>query len=96
MNAVTGFQTRCCVAVETLLAAHGMSAPFELIHGNQENYLVAKSNAEGHQLEIFIYEDEAGYFKDRKWRPYEAVDFASEGQLTAKLVSDLDQLLGSS
>src|SRR5215208_6257195 len=88
---LTPFQEQCRDALEKFFAERRVVLSLEVVEGEQETYLVARPDP-AKRLEIFLYEDEAGFFLEEMWHPYEAVDFNSPASLLEKLLSDLDRI----
>lgn len=66
---------------------------FELVHGKNEDYWYAKYIVNGSLVEIYVYENEAGYMIDGyKWSPFERPDFESDGALIRAFVSHIVNL----
>lgn len=91
---LTIFQLKCREALEKLLLDKGLSAAFE-VQGVDEKYMLARLANLGDRFEVYIYEDEAGFFSGEEWHPYERVDFDSDADLIGKLMHDIDQYLPS-
>lgn len=74
---------------------HLSDACFEEIRGKKECFLKTKIlNSGGHQLEIFIYADEAGLMIDGKeWLIHEKPDYPSPEQLINSFVKTLNKII---
>ncbi len=55
---------------------------FQEVVGKRETYLKATVKAPQHLLEVYIYEDEAGYLLEGgEWTIFEKPDYSSSGEL---------------
>ncbi|HKI01710.1 MAG TPA: hypothetical protein VKK31_07015 [Thermoanaerobaculia bacterium] len=90
---LTAFQIKCLYVLELLLARRQIAASFEVVHGNRENYVVARLAPTDERLEVFIYEDEAGIFLGKDWHAFESVDFDSGAELIEKLLQGIERYL---
>jgi len=90
---MSSFQKKCLHALESLLAKRQIAALFEVVHGNRENYVVARLAHADERLEIFIYEYEAGISLGKDWHAFESVDFDSDAELIDKLLQNTEQIL---
>jgi tellurite resistance-related uncharacterized protein len=88
---LTPFQKQGRDALERFFAARRVALSLTVVEGEQEAYLVARPE-HAKKLEVFLYEDEAGFFLEQTWHPYESVDFDSSASLLDKLLSDLDRI----
>jgi hypothetical protein len=91
-RALTPFQIEGQKSVEAYLHVRGLAAEFECVDGKGETYLVAKVPGFSRRLEIYLYEDEAGFFVNDRWQPFESVDFDSQAQLLEQLLAGLSKV----
>jgi len=90
--ALTEFQINALQEVENLFKSipnldHN---PFQEVVGKKETYLMSTVKAPQHILEIYIYEDETGYFLDGgEWRIFEKPDYPSSSDLVSAFLADL-------
>ncbi len=88
-DTLTPFQSSCRELVEVLMLDKGKEFGFEYICGEGEGYLRGSFTHKGDNFEVYIYIDEAGYFKGRKWRIFEREDFDSQQELEMKFIGEL-------
>ena len=87
---ITDFQSRCLERLESFLDARGYPADFQLVYGREENYLRAESDSPQGKVTIYLYEDEAGFYWNRRWVMKEWGDFPRDEEgLIEALVADL-------
>ena len=89
MRPETAFQRRCRAELEDLLGRRGLSSRSEWVEGEGESYWRALVGELSARLEVFVYEDEAGYYLGSAWHIHEASDFQSEGELMEAFLADL-------
>ncbi len=65
-------------------------SPFEL-DGTNEHYYRATIRQGSVELEVYVYADSAGYFKNGRWVPFEKYDYATSGELVRALVSSIEK-----
>ena len=89
---LTDFQKNALQEVENLLGSilrleRGI---FQEVVGKRETYLKATVKAPQHVLEIYIYEDEAGYLLEGgEWTIFEKPDYSSSGELLGTFLASL-------
>lgn len=86
----TPFQVRCRSALEKMLGTSGFSAPLEHVVGSGESYFRVLVKEVPIRFEIFVYEDEAGFFEGESWHAFEAVDFDTDDELVDRFVRDVE------
>lgn len=89
---LTYFQKKCLTALEEFLSRKGVAFSAEAVQGNSENYVVLRVVNEP-RIEVFIYEDEAGFYLGKEWHPYEEVDFDSGAELLSALILGISRIL---
>ena len=86
---LTAFQVRCQHEVEALLRSYGIEFTCAKIDGEEESYLVLDANRpSAEDLQIYIYEDEAGFFLSNDWHIWEVPDY-SEAALQAAFLEGI-------
>lgn len=75
--------------MQALLVRNRIEARYEL-GGEMEAYATLAFAFGEHKFEVFIYDDEAGIFKDQKWEPFERPDFDDSDRLLEALVDSLE------
>lgn len=74
----------------------GLSWASRHVVGEAELYVVMDVEGfEDHQVEVYIYADEAGFFVDRGWTILESQDFSESQQLQDEFVAVLGRRLRS-
>lgn len=91
--AMTDFQTACLEAVQALLSTKGEPSEPEEVQGSEEFYLRLRIPAPGKEIELYIYEDEAGYLVNGDWHIRESQDYKYPQELISRLLEDLEQEL---
>ena len=91
-TSITGFQERCLEECRTLFRQ--IPAPrygdFEKIVGKAETYFKATADGPHHALEVYVYEDEAGYMLDgKRWTIFEKPDYRSQKELMEAFLKSL-------
>jgi hypothetical protein len=96
------FQQHALQEVEYLLGTlpHVDSTPFQEVTGKRETYLKGNIKGSKYILEVYLYEDEAGYFLNgrtwfpwKKWIIFEKPDFSSQEELLQAFLVDLRKKL---
>ncbi len=87
------FQANCLVAVADLLKRKGKAYEPLLVERLYESYYRLQISCTGREIDVYIYEDEAGYFVDRKWHIREAPDFDDPQNLIDRFLADLEREL---
>jgi len=73
--------------VREWLLERGLSAEFESVHGEKEDYQRAVIGSATGPVEVFVYADEAGVMSsDKKWRICERWDFSDDDELIARFL----------
>ena len=87
---ISDFQTRCLERLEAFLESEGRSVEFQLVYGREENYFRGELEIDDGKATLYVYEDEAGFYWDRRWIMKEWDAFANneEGLIDA-LLADL-------
>src|SRR5947209_12961945 len=86
---MTEFQRLCQRSTEEFLQKSGVPVRFELKNEAGDPFLVTRFSYGDHDFEVFIYEDEAGFFVDRVWHIQERQDFDTPQQLIAGFLLEL-------
>jgi hypothetical protein len=68
---------------------HRISAELQVVQGERETYLRSRELIRGHTLEIFVYEDEAGFFWNDEWNICEEQDFDQDSEIIECLLARL-------
>jgi|SRR5215470_156176 len=91
-TSITEFQERCleeCRNIFTQISALRYR-DFEKIVGKRETYFKATAEGPNHALEIYVYQDEAGYMLDgKRWTIFEKPDYRSESELLGAFLNGL-------
>lgn len=93
---LTDFQKSSRQEVEDLLRSipNVECRGFQEVVGRSETYLKATAKAPQHIVEIYIYEDEAGYLLEGgEWTIYEKPDYSSSGELLETFLTGLREEL---
>lgn len=92
------FQRRCWEKVEAILREFAVQcAPPAPVTGKSEDYLVAKFQAAGSDVELYLYSNEAGLsLQGGRWIPFEAPDYRDQEALIEAVGARLRQILGRS
>ena len=83
-KSVTRFQEDCKDHAEAVIQGFSRieSRPFVLMKGREEDYLYADLRYDKRLIEVYIYEDEAGYMiNGKRWRIFEKPDFSGPEEL---------------
>ena len=91
----TLFQDELVESVERLADEIGAIRDRQLVHGESEEYFVIRLEHGKITLDVYVYFDEAGFYKDEDWHLYERCDFDSHAELKISILSDLARALGS-
>lgn len=93
---ITGFQERCleeCRNTFRQIPALRYG-DFENIVGKTETYFKATAEGPNHALEVYVYQDEAGYMLDgKRWTIFEKPDYRSESELLEAFLKSLREKL---
>ncbi|MEM7051492.1 MAG: hypothetical protein AAF604_17630 [Acidobacteriota bacterium] len=73
---INRFQELCSRDVDSLLDEGGLDYSRNLVEGDSESYMVYKVGG-GERIEVYIYEDEAGFYFGDDWYVFEAQDYPS-------------------
>jgi len=95
-TSITGFQARCLEECRNILRQIPVlrSGDFEKIVGKAETYFKATAEGPGHSLEVYVYQDEAGYMLDgKRWTIFEKPDYRSENELREAFLKSLREKL---
>jgi hypothetical protein len=95
-TSITGFQERCLEECRNLfrLIPALRYGDFEKIVGKAETYFKATADGPHHLLEVYVYEDEAGYMLDGKqWTIFEGTDYRSQNELLETFLKSLREKL---
>lgn len=92
---VNEFQRRATSALaEALTASRKPPLEFTLVRGRKEEFLVAKASRAGQSLDVYIYDDEAGFMSGgTKWKIFERPDYVDDVQLIRSFVAALLKVL---
>jgi hypothetical protein len=91
---LSAFQTECQGRVMGLLKDAGPVAPFAQIRAAEDViYLVARVDTPRHHLQIYIYEDDAGFYLDDTWIHFEHQDFKEPSRLIDEFCAALHDYL---
>ena len=95
-TSITGFQERCLEECKNIFRQ--IAAPrygdFEKIVGKRETYFKATAEGPNHALEVYVYQDEAGYMLDgKRWTIFEKPDYRSENKLLEAFLKSLREKL---
>lgn len=85
------FSEKCIQAVNEAAISSGLP-PFEFrfIEGRKENYWRADPPPENPFIELYVYNDEAGYMLDgKRWIIFERPDFSTEQELIQRFVTSV-------
>jgi hypothetical protein len=89
---MAGFQERCleeCRNIFRQIPAL-QYGNFETIVGKAETYFKTTADGPHHALEVYVYEDEAGYMLDgKRWTILEKPDYRSEDELLQAFLKSL-------
>jgi hypothetical protein len=73
---LTPFQFRCASEVARVLGEQGLSFSREQVEGEEESYFVFRVQPSAPEpLQIYVYEDEAGFFLGKRWHIWETQDY---------------------
>jgi hypothetical protein len=87
------FQEACLAETERLLRQTGVETTFESVRGEAEVFLKAAFSYGQKALEVYIYEDEAGFYEDGEWLICESQDFDGDGALIRCFIHRLSKAL---
>lgn len=92
MNTVqtTPFQDRCVEELRRFFQNHEMEPAFEMIEGKNEAYLRSVFEFDGNQVDLYVYDDEAGFFWNGKWFIFERPDYPTDVELVAAFLASLE------
>lgn len=93
---LTDFQKNSLQDVENLLRSipNLECGGFQEVVGKRETYLKATAKAPRHVVELYIYEDEAGYLLEGgEWTIFEKPDYSSSVELLGAFLSSLREKL---
>jgi|SRR6266403_2109000 len=91
-TSITGFQERCLDGCRNIFGQ--ISAlrygEFAKIVGKRETYFKTTAEGPSHALEVYVYQDEAGYMLDgKRWTIFEKPDYRSENELLEAFLKSL-------
>jgi len=89
----TNFQDQLVGSLEKLADDIGASWHSRAVRGEEE-YIVVKLARGKTTLDVYVYLDEAGFYKGEEWHMYEQCDFDSPDALKTSILSDLAKALG--
>lgn len=92
---LSSFQRECLSMVEETLRCRNLVGDARIVSGVQETYVVLKVSAAKPALEIYIYNDEAGFFQGQRWRVWESPDFSEPENLRTRFLAALTDALDS-
>lgn len=93
---ITGFQERCLDGCRNIFGqiAALRYGEFAKIVGKRETYFKATAEGPSHALEVYVYQDEAGYMLDgKRWTIFEKPDHRSENELIEAFLKSLREKL---
>jgi hypothetical protein len=93
---LTDFQKISLQEVENILRStpNLECGDFQEVVGKRETYLKATAKAPRQVVEIYIYEDEAGYLLEGgEWTIFEKPDYSSSGELIETFLASLREKL---
>jgi hypothetical protein len=93
---ITVFQERSLAECRDLLRHFSgvRHRDFEKVVGKKEIYFKLTAEGPNHVLEIYVYQDEAGYMLDgKRWTIFEKPDYRSESDLQKAFLSSLREKL---
>lgn len=84
------FQLHCASEVAKLLREKGLSFRREPIEGNEESYFIFRMDSSTVEpLEIYVYEDEAGFLVGKDWHIWESPDYETPQELISAFLKSL-------
>ena len=95
-TSITGFQERALEECRNIFRQIPVLryGDFEKIVGKRETYFKATAEGPNHGLEVYVYEDEAGYMLDgKRWTIFEKPDYRSENELLEAFLKRLREKL---
>ena len=92
---LTTFQQRCLRALEQHLGARDLTPSFESMEPDRPavsggRYLKASVTLSDSTLDLYIYEDEAGFSYRGAWQICERQDYPSDAALIEALIGELE------
>ena len=94
-EAASDFQEHMVASVEKLAAEIGGTCASRLVRGETKNYFITHLTRHGAAVKVYVYLDEAGFYRAEEWHRYERCDFDSPEQLEESILSDLKSHLTS-
>ncbi|OGW51435.1 MAG: hypothetical protein A2V62_03355 [Nitrospirae bacterium RBG_19FT_COMBO_58_9] len=94
--ALTNFQRDALHEVQNLFAStpNLELSSFQEVVGKKETYLKATVKAAQHILEVYLYEDEAGYLLEGgEWTIFEKPDYSTSSELLGAFLASLNDKL---
>ena len=86
---LTPFQVQCQRRVEEILHSHELHFSKTAVEGEEEDYLVLDVRVpSGTKLQVYVYEDEAGFFEGGEWHIWEKPDH-SDADLVERFLEGL-------
>jgi len=95
-TSITRFQERCLGECRNIFRQIRVLryGDFEKIVGKTETYFKATAEGPNHALEVYVYQDEAGYMLDgKRWTIFEKPDYRSENELLEAFLKSLREKL---
>jgi len=95
-TSISGFQERCLEECGNIFRPIPVLryGDFEKIVGKTETYFRATVEGPNHALEVYVYQDEAGYMLDgKRWTIFEKPDYRSENELLEAFLKSLREKL---
>jgi len=88
----TNFQKNCVLKCKKFFQEENIS--FEKIIGGSETYYKAFLKVKKHTIELYVYDDEAGFMIDgQDWTIYEQPDYPSGDQLVSTFITGLSKTI---
>ena len=95
-TSISGFQEQCLKGCRDVFRQISVLryGDFEKIAGKTETYFKATAEGRDHALEIYVYQDEAGYMLDgKRWTIFERPDYGSGNELLEAFLKSLREKL---
>jgi hypothetical protein len=89
----TPFQLNCLESVTSLLRSERLAPEVQLVRGEGEDYYVVMLKEL--PIKIYLYDDEAGFFRDDDWLVFESPDYASSEELKLALLNRLQAAISA-
>jgi len=86
------FQRKCIEACRQVLKYKGVgSCSFEKVTGDREDYFLAEVSLGDNLYKIYIYEDEAGFSRDKEWFICERPAYPTDDELVKRFCESLQE-----